>query len=155
MRRSGLDRSLLLIVALLLAFGVLMVYSAGQTDVPTAAHTAWIKQLIWVGLGILAGAIVFRVNFRILEWAAPGIYALGVILLVATLVVGTGAGSAASSKSWLAIGGYRIGQPVELAKLATILLLARYLSSLRDPPQTLRELLAPAFIAGVPGIAPD
>jgi rod shape determining protein RodA len=150
MRRSGLDRSLLLIVALLLAFGVLMVYSAGQTDVPTAAHTAWIKQLIWVGLGILAGAIVFRVNFRILEWAAPGIYALGVILLVATLVVGTGAGSAASSKSWLAIGGYRIGQPVELAKLATILLLARYLSSLRDPPQTLRELLAPGLIAGVP-----
>jgi rod shape determining protein RodA len=150
MRRSGLDRSLLLIVALLLAFGVLMVYSAGQTDVPTAAHTAWIKQLIWVGLGIVAGAIVFRVNFRILEWAAPGIYALGVILLVATLVVGTGAGSAASSKSWLAIGGYRIGQPVELAKLATILLLARYLSSLRDPPQTLRELLAPGLIAGVP-----
>lgn len=150
MRRSGLDRSLLLIVALLLAFGVLMVYSAGQTDVPSAAHTAWIKQLIWVGLGILTGAIVFRVNFRILEWAAPGIYALGVILLVATLVVGTGAGSAASSKSWLAIGGYRIGQPVELAKLATILLLARYLSSLRDPPQTLRELLAPGFIAGVP-----
>jgi rod shape determining protein RodA len=150
MRRSGLDRSLLLIVALLLAFGVLMVYSAGQTDVPTAAHTAWIKQLIWVGLGILAGAIVFRVNFRILEWAAPGIYALGVVLLLATLVVGTGAGSAASSKSWLSVGGHRIGQPVELAKLATILLLARYLSSLRDPPQTLRELLAPAFIAGVP-----
>jgi len=75
---------------------------------------------------------------------------LGLILLVATLLVGTGAGSAASSKSWLAIGGHRIGQPVELAKLATILLLARYLSSLRDPPQTLRELLAPGLIAGVP-----
>jgi rod shape determining protein RodA len=150
MRRSGLDRSLLLIVALLAGFGVLMVYSAGQTDVPTPAHSAWIKQLTWVGLGILAGAIVFRVNFRILEWAAPGIYALGVVLLLATLVVGTGAGSAASSKSWLSDGGHRIGQPVELAKLATILLLARYLSSLRDPPQRLRELLAPGFIAGVP-----
>lgn len=150
MRRDGLDRPLLLIVGLLVGFGVLMVYSAGQTDVPSAAHSAWIKQLTWVGLGIVAGAIVFRMNFRILEWAAPGIYALGVVLLVATLVIGTGAGSAASSKSWLAVGGHRIGQPVEIAKLATILLLARYLSSLRDPPQTLRELLAPGFIAGVP-----
>jgi rod shape determining protein RodA len=150
MRRDGLDRPLLLIVGLLVGFGVLMVYSAGQTDVPSAAHSAWIKQLTWVGLGIVAGAMVFRMNFRILEWAAPGIYVLGVVLLVATLVVGTGAGSAASSKSWLAVGGHRIGQPVEIAKLATILLLARYLSSLRDPPQTLRELLAPGFIAGVP-----
>ncbi len=150
MRRDGLDRPLLLIVGLLVGFGVLMVYSAGQTDVPSAAHSAWIKQLTWVGLGIVAGAMVFRMNFRILEWAAPGIYALGVVLLVATLVIGTGAGSAASSKSWLAVGGHRIGQPVEIAKLATILLLARYLSSLRDPPQTLRELLAPGFIAGVP-----
>ena len=135
MRRVGLNRSLLFVVACLAAYGVLMVYSAGQTDVPSVARGAWIRQVAWLGIGIAAGAAIFRVNFRILEWAAPGIYVLSLALLALTLVIGTGAGSAASSRSWIAIGGHRLGQPVELAKLATILLLARYLSSLREAPE--------------------
>ena len=150
MRRTGFDRPLILVVLALIIFGVLMVYSAGQTDVPTVARGAWMRQLAWVGLAVVAAAIAFRVNSRILEWGAPGLYALGLLLLVLTLIVGTGAGSAASSKSWLQIGGIRIGQPVELAKLATILLLARYLSSLREPPDSLRRLIVPGMIAAVP-----
>ncbi|HEV8597870.1 MAG TPA: rod shape-determining protein RodA [Gemmatimonadales bacterium] len=150
MRSRGLDRSLLLVVLLLASFGVLMVYSAGQTDVPSVASKAWVRQLAWIGVAIIAASVVFRVNFRLLEWAAPFLYALGVLLLLATLFIGTGSGTAAGSKSWLAIGGHKLGQPVELAKLGTILLLARYLSSLRDPPHTLRTLLVPVLIAGVP-----
>jgi rod shape determining protein RodA len=150
MRRRGLDRPLLLVVLLLIGFGVLMVYSAGQTDVPTVARNAWVRQLAWIGVAGFAAAVVFRVNFRLLEWAAPILYALGLVLLVATLFVGTGSGTAAGSKSWLAIAGHKVGQPVELAKLGTILLLARYLSSLREPPHTLRTLLVPVLIAGVP-----
>jgi len=150
MRRTALDRQLILVVLALMTFGLLMVYSAGQTDVPTVARGAWMRQLVWVGLAAIAAAVAFRINSRILEWGAPGIYALGLILLVLTLIVGTGAGSAASSKSWLQIGGIRIGQPVELAKLAAILLLARYLSSLREPPDNLRQLVVPGMIAAVP-----
>ena len=48
------------------------------------------------------------------------------------LLVGTGAGTAESSHSWLSIGGHQIGQPSELAKVATVLMLARYLSSRRS-----------------------
>ena len=150
MRRAGLDRTLIMVVLALITFGVLMVYSAGQTDVPTPARGAWIRQLVWIGLATIAAAVAFRINSRLLEWGAPGIYALGLLLLLLTLLVGTGAGSAASSKSWLQIGGVRIGQPVELAKLATILLLARYLSSLREPPDSLRRLVVPGMIAAVP-----
>src|ERR1041384_5825943 len=150
MRSTGLDRSLLFVVVCLAGYGVLMVYSAGQTDVPSVARGAWVRQLVWLGLGVAAGAAIFRVNFRILEWAAPWIYALGLALLALTLVIGSGAGSAASSKSWLAIGGHRIGQPVELAKLATILLLARYLSSLREAPRALPPPLQPPLPVRAP-----
>ena len=150
MRRAGLDRTLIMVVLALITFGVLMVYSAGQTDVPTSARGAWVRQIVWIGLATIAAAVAFRINSRLLEWGAPGIYALGLLLLMLTLLVGTGAGSAASSKSWLQIGGVRIGQPVELAKLATILLLARYLSSLREPPDSLRRLVVPGMIAAVP-----
>ena len=150
MRRAGLDRTLIMVVLALITFGVLMVYSAGQTDVPTSARGAWVRQIVWVGLAAIAAAVAFRINSRLLEWGAPGIYALGLLLLMITLLVGTGAGSAASSRSWLQIGGIRIGQPVELAKIATILLLARYLSSLREPPDSLRRLVVPGMIAAVP-----
>jgi len=148
--KRGPDRRLLLITLALVVVGLLMVYSAGQTDVPSPARNAWIRQVGWVVIALLAGAVVSRVNFRLLEWAAPGLYGLGVALLVVTLFLGTGSGTAASSRSWLAIGGYRIGQPVELAKLGTILLLARYLSSFRDAPRSLRGLITPGAIAAVP-----
>jgi rod shape determining protein RodA len=118
--------------------------------VRTPANGAWIRQLVWAGIALVAGTVVFKINLRILEWAAPGIYLLGLALLVLVLLVGTGAGSAAGSKSWLAVGGVRLGQPVELAKLATILLMARYLSSLREAPATLRHLVIPCLLVGVP-----
>ena len=150
MTQSGIDRRLLLVVGLLSAYGIAMVYSAGQTDVPSYAEAAWIRQLAWMGLAVVAAAVAFRVSVRILEWAAPGLYVLAAGLLVLTLFVGTGAGTAASSRSWLAIGGHRLGQPVELAKLASILLLARYLSGRRQPPETLRQLVKPGLIMGLP-----
>ena len=45
-RNLGLDRPLLVLVGLLLTYGVLMIYSAGVTDVPTPASGAWEKQLV-------------------------------------------------------------------------------------------------------------
>src|SRR2546422_1410400 len=49
-----------------------------------------------------------------------------------------------------AIGGLRLGQPAELAKLAVILMLARWLAERREAPATLRDLLWPCVIAGLP-----
>jgi rod shape determining protein RodA len=150
MSRAGPERRLAAVAVLLAAFGLAMVYSAGQTDVPSAAHGAWVRQAVWMGLALGAAAVTSRLSFRILDWAAPGLYALAVGLLVLTLFLGSGAGTAASARSWLTIGGMRLGQPVELAKLATVPLLARHLSALRHPPATLRQLVVPGLITGVP-----
>ena len=148
--RTTLDRPLILTLLALCAYGLAMVYSAGQTDLPTSAEGDWVRQSIWMGVAVVAGAGAFRISFRILEWVAPLLYGLGLVLLAVTLVAGTGAGTAAGTKSWLAIGGVRVGQPVELAKIGVILLLARYLSGLRQPPQTLRDLVQPGLITGAP-----
>lgn len=150
MRHLGLDRPLITVVVLLSAYGLLTLYSAGQTDVVTQAQDVWLRQLVWMGLGLVAAAVVFRFSFRLLEWLAPAGYALAIVLLLITLAVGTGQGTASGTKSWLAIGGHQIGQPAELAKLAVILMLARYLSGLREAPRNLRELVSPCLIAGVP-----
>jgi rod shape determining protein RodA len=133
-----------------MAFGLLTLYSAGQTDVPTRAAGVWSRQFIWFGVGIAAGWVIFHISLRLLEWLAPALYGFSLFLLGVVLVVGTGAGTAQSSHSWLSIGGHQIGQPSELAKVATVLMLARYLSGRREPPRTLRDLLVPGLIVGVP-----
>lgn len=150
MSARSADRGLLVAVILLALFGIIILYSAGQTDVPTNATGAWTRQLAWMGLGVVVAIIVSRVSFRILEWAAPGIWLLSLGILGFTLIMGTGAGGAASSRSWLSVAGIRLGQPSELAKIATILFLAKYLTDLREAPQTLRALIRPALIAGIP-----
>jgi rod shape determining protein RodA len=149
-RAGKLDRPLVTVSLGLMLFGLVTLYSAGQTDVPTHAAGVWSRQLVWFAVGVAAGWVVFHLSLRLLEWLAPALYALSLILLLVVLVVGTGAGTALSSHSWLSIGGHQIGQPSELAKVATVLMLARYLSSRREPPRALRDLLVPAIIVGAP-----
>ena len=149
-RGRGLDRGLILSTLALIAFGLTILYSAGQTDVPSAALGVWKRQLVWLGIGSVAAVVAYRISPRILEWLAPGAYGFALFLLALVLVTGTGAGTAAGSRSWLSVGGTQLGQPAEFAKLAVILMLARYLSGRREPAGTLRELIAPALIAGIP-----
>jgi len=152
-------RLLLLTAAALMAMGLAVLYSAGQTDVPTAAERLWERQLTFLGIGIVGALIVSRISTRLLEWFTPAFYVFALALLGLTLVVGTGAGTASSSKSWLAIGGMRIGQPSELAKLAVILMLARQLAGRREPPATLWQLIPSGLLVGAPfllvGLQPD
>jgi rod shape determining protein RodA len=149
-RTATLDRRLLWVSLGLMLFGLVTLYSAGQTDVPTHAAGVWYRQSFWFIIGVIAGWVVFHVSLRLLEWLAPALYAFSITLLVIVLVVGTGAGTAQSSHSWLSVGGHQIGQPSELAKVATVLMLARYLSSRREPPRSFRDLLIPGIIVGVP-----
>lgn len=149
-RLREIDRPLVGVVVGLAVYGLAALYSAGQTDVPTFVTTIWHRQLVWLGLGALFAWLTFRTSPRMVEWATPLVYAGAIGLLVATLFVGTGAGTAASSRSWLAIGGMRIGQPAELAKIAVIMALARWLAARRSAPATMRDLVMPCTIVGIP-----
>ncbi|NNK49473.1 MAG: FtsW/RodA/SpoVE family cell cycle protein, partial [Gemmatimonadetes bacterium] len=122
-RLQGVGDPLLLAGGLLLAgLGIAMIWSAGQVDLPSLVTGAWRRQLAWLALSLIAFVLVTRVPMRWLEWATPWIYAFSIVLLVAVLVVGGGP----NTRSWLRFGGFSL-QPAELAKLATILLLARML----------------------------
>ncbi|MEX2155788.1 MAG: rod shape-determining protein RodA [Gemmatimonadales bacterium] len=149
-RLRQLDKPLFAAVAALALYGLATLYSAGQTEVPTFVAGIWQRQLVWLGMGLIVAWLTFRTSPRMLEWATPFVYAIAVFLLLLTLVIGTGAGTAAGTKSWLSIAGHRFGQPAELAKVAVILMLARWLAGLREPPATLRDLIPPGAIAGIP-----
>jgi rod shape determining protein RodA len=146
------DTPLLLAALSLTVFGILTVYSAGQTEIATAAAGAYRSQIVWFAIALVAAYVVSRASVRMIEWMTVPLYALSLLMLLLLFVpgLGTGAGTAASTKSWLAIGGFRIGQPSELAKITVVLMLARVLASRREAPRALMDLWKPALVVGVP-----
>lgn len=151
-RRTVHDTPLVVLALVLSLFGIAMVYSAGQTDVPTIVARLYRTQLMWLVLAMGAAWVASRASVRLLEWAAWPSYLLTIVLLVITLAIGTGAGTAAGTKSWLTIAGVRIGQPSELAKITVVLMLARVLSARREAPRSLLDLWKPALVVGIPWV---
>ena len=149
-RRFPIDWPLVIVALLLSIYGISIVYSAGQTDVVTGVAKLWRSQLVWFCVALAAAYGASRISVRVLDWVTWPSYFITIAMLMLLLVIGKGAGTAASSKSWLAIGGVRIGQPAELAKITVVLALARVLSTFKEPPRSLLELWKPALIVGIP-----
>ncbi|MDA0311698.1 MAG: rod shape-determining protein RodA [Gemmatimonadetes bacterium] len=150
LEKWAVDPMLVLAVFIMTLFGIAMIYSAGVVFVPTeVTRDAWIRQGMWFGVALVSFIFISRVPLRWVEWVAVPAYVLAIILLAATLVVGIGSGTAAGVKSWIAFGPIRF-QPAELAKIATVLVLARLLSQRDEPLTSLRDLLVPSALVGLP-----
>lgn len=132
-----------LVAALLLAVaGLLTVHSASAE-----MRVDYLpRQALFVGVGFLLMLIAFSFDHRVLLGLSLPLYLLSLAALVAVLFVGIKAGGA---RSWLGVGNLRL-QPSEFAKLATALLLARYLESANQRFLTLRHIAVATLIVAVP-----
>jgi rod shape determining protein RodA len=138
------------LVMALSAFGIAMIYSAGVTDVPSAiVGGAWKRQLEWFVLSLIALLLVLRIPVAWLEWGAQPVYAVSLVLLVLTLFIGTGEGTAQGVSSWIRVGPVSL-QTSEIAKIGVIMMLARVLGEWREAPQTLWALWKPIAVVLVP-----
>lgn len=148
--RWAMDVQLVLAIIGLTIFGILMIYSAGQVNVPNiVTEGAWIRQLRWFALAMVTFSILSRVPLGWIEWAAVPSYVVSVLLLAATLVIGEGRGTAQGIKSWINLGFFSF-QPAEVAKLATVLALAHLLAQRKAGLNSLQELIAPGLLVAVP-----
>jgi len=129
---------------LMTGLGIAMIYSAGQVEVRSVATGIWMRQLIWLGVAVLAFLIASRVPPRFIEWFAPWLYGVSLALLLLVLAIGTG-----PQGSWLELGPGRL-QPAEVAKLGTIFMLARSLGEEEQDFAGLSRLWRPVAIVGVP-----
>lgn len=144
------DPALAFTVFALTIFGIAMIYSAGRLDVPKpGVGGAWRAQVMWFIISIVGMLMVTRVQVRWIEWLALPLYVIGLIALVTTLIIGTGAGTAEGTKSWLQFGGFRV-QPSQFANLATIMMLGRVMGAWRERPASLWDLWKPIAIVAVP-----
>jgi cell division protein FtsW len=140
--KGQLEFHLLVLVTLgLVAFGLVMVYSASSARALLASGDPayYLKrQALYALIGLIALAVLSRVDFRVLRRLAPPLLAVSFFFLLAVLAVGT---SVNGAKRWLPLG-FLDFQPSELAKLALALWVALVLAR-RPAPQSLGELLKP------------
>jgi cell division protein FtsW len=141
-KTGQLESRLLILVTLgLVAFGLVMVYSATSAAAALAnGDPAYFlkRQAIYALLGIVLMVLVSRVDFRALRRLAPLLVVASLTLLLGVLVVGQ---SVNGARRWISFGP-AVFQPSELAKLALAVWAAGYLTR-RRPPQRLAELWRP------------
>src|SRR5438067_10932967 len=142
MRRRELDSRLLILVTLaLVAFGLVMVYSATSAAAAVGGKdpSYYLKrQGIYAALGIVLMMVAQRWDYRRLKALAPMLILGSLFLLVAVLAIGPAINGA---RRWISLGP-AVFQPSELAKLSLAVWAAAYLAR-RRPPTTLKELWRP------------
>ena len=138
---------LLIQIFVLLVFGFTILYSATQISGSTEGMThLFYRQLIWFGIGLITFLIAYSTSPRFFLFITPFLYffsilALGLILILPPNTTGT--------HRWLNLGFVRF-QPSELAKIATIFMLAHYFSLRTKSIENLRETIVPILIAIIP-----
>jgi cell division protein FtsW len=145
MRRRAsthLEYHLLVLVTLaLVAFGLVMVYSASSARALLGSDDPayYLKrQALYAVAGLVALVLLSRTDYRRLRHAAGPLLLASFVLLVAVLAIGTAVNGA---RRWIPLGTLTF-QPSELAKLALALWIAGLLAR-RPAPQTLGDLVRP------------
>jgi cell division protein FtsW len=154
------EQKLLVLVTLgLVAFGLVMVYSATSASAALGDGDpmSFLKrQTVYALLGVTLMVLASRFDYHRLRYFAPAFLVVALGLCVAVLAV---APEINGAKRWFIVGPASF-QPSELAKLALCLFAAVYLARRRRPPQTLAELAKPlglltAIFCGLILLEPD
>jgi rod shape determining protein RodA len=146
---ANLDWVMAGLYLLLVAIGWFSIYAAVYNE----EHSSIIditqnygKQLIWIGVALFAAFIIIIIDGKFYAAFSYGIYAVIIILLIASLVI---ARKVKGAEAWIDIGSFKL-QPSEFAKFATCMALAKYLSSLYIRMEDLRTKIISGIIIGIP-----
>jgi len=138
-----LDWVLILVTTLLFAMGLISIYSATYDAGMSEYFT---KQLLF---GIVGGGVMIAIMFMPERWLfdyAYILYGIAMLLLIAVIVIGK---TVYGSKSWLTIGPITF-QPSEFGKIATLLAVARSISSRGRDLSSWSDLIMPIILFVIP-----
>ncbi len=148
-RRALAQTDWLLVLAtfLLSLTGIFMIYSAIHSNPAFLKNSLHLKQVLWSSIGFSILVFMLFFDYHIFTKWAYLFYALIIILLIAVLLAGQ---VVYGAKRWLVFGPLRL-QPSELARLAVILVLAKYFGSRGgEKPIGFKELIPPFALAIAP-----
>ena len=140
--------ALLAIMVVLVILGTINVFSSSFILSEADYNTPYFflrKQLVNVGVGLLAFFLCWRVDYhRWRDWM-PIVLALTMLSLVLVLVIGP---SVNGARRWLPLPFFQI-QPAEIAKLVSIMMAAAYLSSRVQKGKEVMLINAQAALIGI------
>jgi len=144
-RRSLRDFDWLIAVLAItiVCFGAWEIHNAQPTE------TYWQKQLIGLGIALVAMLAIAFSDYRRLVELAPILYALGLVLLIIVLIPGIGM-KINGQRCWIKLPGAGQFQPSEFVKIPVVLMLARYFGKHRSGLLTWKELFTGCMILGLP-----
>jgi cell division protein FtsW len=145
------DLVLFLDITMLLTIGIVMVFSSSFVSAQTTYGDGFYflkHQLLWALLGVFGMIAMMRIDYRRYQkWATP-FFMVAVFMLIVVLVPGIGL-KINGARRWLGVSALSF-QPSEVAKLAVILFLAKYLSQNQDSiRQFSKGFVVPLLIVGL------
>jgi cell division protein FtsW len=147
------DATLAWTALLLLAIGLVMVYSASIATAEASAFTGYhpwyflARQALFVGAGLAVAVVAFQIPLKAWRTLAPWLFLAGAALLVAVLVPGVGR-SVNGSRRWIPLAVANV-QPSEFMKLFVVLYAASYSvrkATFLHAQQPLRQTLLRGFL---------
>ncbi len=150
-RVQSFDQALLWVTVALLAFGLVMVYSASIAlpDNPKFAryaHTYFLtRHAFFLVISFVAALITFQVPVASWEKAAPWLFVASLLLLVVVLIPHIGKG-VNGARRWISLG-FMSFQPSELAKFAVLLYAADYMVRKMDVKERFFRAVLPMAAA--------
>jgi len=147
------DPTLAWSAGLLLAIGLVMVYSASIATAEASSYTGYrpwyflVRHVIFVAAGVAAALVAFQVPIKVWRALAPYLFMAGGVLLVAVLIPGIGR-SINGSRRWLSLGLINL-QPSELMKLFVVLYASSYAvrrAAFLHAEQPLKQTLLRGFL---------
>ncbi len=144
------DEPLLFVYIGLLAFGLVMIYSASSAIAENSFGSSWHfvrNQVMWCALSIVILAIVARIDLeRLALWAVPAVVVMTVLLALVFLMPARN-----DAHRWLFIGPFSI-QPSEFFKVLVVILAAFLLGNAKRTATNWKQLVWPLVPMVTPGI---
>jgi rod shape determining protein RodA len=127
----------------IVCFGVWQIYNAQPET------NYWVKQIVGLGIALVAMLVVAFTDYRRIVDGAPIFYAIGLLLLLLVLVPGLGV-KINGQTAWLRLPVIGQFQPSEFVKIPTVLMLAKYFGARKAGTLKLKEILIGFAILGAP-----
>jgi rod shape determining protein RodA len=131
----------------LAVIGLLSVLSATWGGAHHGLDPLVVRQLLWIGVGVVLMTAAALFDYRALSTYAYFLYGIAIVLLGVVAVAGQSTGG---SRRWINLGLLKL-EPSEVAKLAVVLVMVRYLRE--EPPRggwKAQQIIIPAIMLAVP-----
>ncbi|HDZ89570.1 MAG: rod shape-determining protein RodA [Deltaproteobacteria bacterium] len=144
---QNFDWVLLLLLLFLAGISILNLYSATYPIRDMGGGEIFTKQIYWFLIGFAVFLLMTTFNYYVLERLAYPVYFVAVALLILVLITGK---VMSGSQRWLSLGPVSF-QPSELAKIAIVLVMAKFFSDRGENREfRLRDLWQPLILTAVP-----